>query len=81
LRAGAGGRAFDRGCTGRRARRYPTRWWLSGRLQLFGGSQQTESSWEDSLSEAHTRFILTFIEQEQARDAAAIESFLASREH
>ena len=26
LRVGAGGRAFDRGCIGRRARHYPTRW-------------------------------------------------------
>lgn len=48
--------------------------------RLFVASQETESSWPPSLSEAHTAFILAFIEAEQAKEEAAIDQFLAARE-
>ena len=34
----------------------------------------------DWLSEAHANFILAYVEREQAREAAVIDSFLAARE-
>jgi hypothetical protein len=43
--------------------------------QPFGASSQTESSWEETLSEAYANFILAFVEMEQAREAAVIEQF------
>jgi hypothetical protein len=48
--------------------------------QPFGASSHTESSWPDALSEAHRGYVLAYIEQVQAREAAVIEGFLAARE-
>jgi len=47
--------------------------------RLYGISTETESSWPDALSELHQAFILSFVEQEQAKEATVIEAFLASR--
>ena len=47
--------------------------------QPFGRWTDTESSWEETLSEAHSRFILACMEQEQAKEEAVINSFLELR--
>ena len=44
--------------------------------QTFGISTETESSWTDALCDAHARFILEFIEREQAREEAVVTQFL-----
>jgi hypothetical protein len=44
----------------------------------YGASSETESSWpDDALSEAHSRYILSFMEQEQVRQQAVLTAFLA----
>jgi hypothetical protein len=42
----------------------------------YGASSQTESSWPDALSEAHTRYILSFMEVEQQKQEAILAAFL-----
>jgi hypothetical protein len=44
--------------------------------RTFGISTETESSWEATLSDAHSQFLLAFIEAEQQREQAVIEAFL-----
>ena len=46
----------------------------------FGMSNETESSWQEWLSEAHANFILAYIELQEQRERAVIDSFLASTE-
>ena len=41
---------------------------------------QSESNLSDSLSEAHSAFILQFIEREQLQEEAAINRFLEDKE-
>lgn len=43
----------------------------------FGRSEQTQSSWPLSLSEADQAFILSLIEQEQKREEATGKEFFA----
>ena len=51
------------------------------KLRTYGKSSETESSWpNDVLSDAHARYILTFMEQEQLRQEAVLAEFLASKE-
>ena len=45
--------------------------------QTFGISTEVESSWPDNtLSEAHARYIADYVQQIQAREAAVIDQFL-----
>lgn len=46
----------------------------------YGTSQETESSWADALSDLHQAYILSFIKNDQAREAAVLSQFLAARE-
>jgi hypothetical protein len=46
----------------------------------YGASSQTESSWPDALSEAHTRYILSFMEVEQQKQEAILAAFLDQSE-
>jgi hypothetical protein len=45
--------------------------------QTFGISCEIESNWPDALSEAHRGYILAFMESEQTREEALINSFFA----
>jgi hypothetical protein len=50
------------------------------RIRTYGKSSETESSWpNDALSDAHARYILSFMEQEQLRQEAVLAEFLAAR--
>jgi len=50
------------------------------RSRPYGVSSQTESSWpNDALSEAHSRFILSYMEQEQQREQEVMDQFLAQK--
>jgi hypothetical protein len=49
-------------------------------LHPYGISAQTESSWEDCLSDAHLEYVLTYLEQVRAREEAVVSQFLAARE-
>ena len=46
--------------------------------RLYGVSEETESNAEQWLSQAHTAFILAYVEQQQACEEAVISRFLAS---
>jgi hypothetical protein len=46
--------------------------------RTFGMSAETESSWEDFLSETHRDFVLEFLERERTREEAIIARFLSS---
>ena len=46
----------------------------------YGASSQTESSWPDALSEAYTRYILSFMEVEQQKQEAILAAFLDQSE-
>jgi hypothetical protein len=46
----------------------------------YGVSSQTESNWpNDALSEAHSRFILSYMKQEQQREQEVMDQFLAQK--
>jgi hypothetical protein len=44
--------------------------------QPFGMSDQTESSWPDALCEAHSQFILAYVEMRQSQEEALLADFL-----
>jgi hypothetical protein len=48
--------------------------------QYFGISRETESSWENFLSETHRLFVLEYLERTQAHEEAVLSQFLAAKE-
>jgi hypothetical protein len=51
------------------------------KLRTYGRSSETESSWSDDvISEAHSRYILSFMEVEAQKQEAVLTEFLESKE-
>ena len=44
-----------------------------------GMSAETESSWEEALCEAHSQFILAYVEMKQAQEEAVLADFLEQK--
>jgi hypothetical protein len=49
-------------------------------MRAYGISSETESSWEECLSDAHLEYVLNYLEQVRAREEAVVSQFLAARE-
>lgn len=48
--------------------------------RVFGHSDQCESSWEECLSWAHRDYIIDRVRQDEEREQAVIDEFLAAKE-